>query len=77
MESAPQDELVNDFNRIENMDNVINLGAKAFKKFGAENVTLFQLSQAEEEGLFGFDVEHVETAQIIEFPKRTQSGHIA
>lgn len=34
------------------MSNVIKLGSYAFKKYGPENVTLYQLSQAEDEGLW-------------------------
>lgn len=34
------------------MSNGVSLGSYAFKKFGPEKVTLYQLSQAEDDGLW-------------------------
>jgi len=59
------------------MDNVINLGTRAFLKFGAENVTLFQLCQAEQDGLFCDAVDKIEDCQVICIREWTQNRHSA
>ena len=38
------------------MSKITKIGSFAFKKHGAENITLFQLSQAEEDMLWGVRV---------------------
>lgn len=51
---------------------VIKLGSFAYRKLGPENVTLYQLAQAEEDGLWSNTFEIQEPAKILAFKKDTK-----
>lgn len=50
-------------------DKVVKLGSHAFKKYGAECLTLYQLAQAEEEGLWAADTLQEQAGVVLEFKR--------
>lgn len=50
---------------------VVKLGSFAYKKLGPEKVTLYQLAQAEEDGLWSNTFEEPKSAKILDFKKDT------
>jgi len=50
---------------------VIKLGSIAYKKYGPENITLVQLAQAEEDGLWADECLTPYIGQVLQFRKDT------